>query len=230
MSYAFIVALFFVTISAYLVFKNTQTYKAGTYVLSGLKSTVTVSRDRYGVPHIVSRDSDLDVFYALGFVHAQDRLWQMEFQRHVASGTLSELFGKSTISKDKYLRSWGFYYFSKQAWTSYDDATKAIIERYTQGINEFIALDHLPIQFKVLGYKPKPWTVIDSICWQKMMAWSLENSWKKKLINFNIAQKRVFRSWYFTTSLSSFRACYNDRTCGFFETERQGNPEYDSAT
>lgn len=189
-SYALVLTMFFLAISAYLVFKETQTHKAGTYVLSGLKNTVTVFRDEYGVPHIVSRDSDLDVFYALGFVHAQDRFWQMEFQRHVASGTLSELFGKNTISKDKYLRSWGFYYFAKQAWASYDDTTKEVIERYTQGINEFIALNHLPIQFKALGYKPKPWTVIDSICWQKMMAWSLENSWKKKLVNFNIAQKK----------------------------------------
>ena len=194
MIYAIIIALSFVTIFAYFLFKNTQTHATGTYVVTGLKNTVTISRDRYGVPHIVSRESDLDVFYALGFVHAQDRLWQMEFQRHVASGTLSELFGKTTISKDKYLRSWGFYYFAKQAWASYDDATKKVIERYTQGINEFIALNHLPIQFKILGYKPKPWTVIDSICWQKMMAWSLENSWKKKLVNFNIIQKQGFSS------------------------------------
>lgn len=157
--------------------------------LVGLKGGVTIRRDEYNVPHINAEASDLDAFYALGYVHAQDRLWQMEFQRRVAAGTLSEIFGAKTIRQDEYLRTWGFYRAAQQAWVSLDARTKEIVHAYTMGVNAYLQTGVLPVQFYLLRFKPKPWTDIDSIAWQKMMAWSLDTSWQRKIKNYLIARK-----------------------------------------
>lgn len=157
--------------------------------LVGLYGTVSIYRDNFGIPHIVAKTSDLDAFFGLGYVQAQDRLWQMVFQRHVARGTLSELFGKKTINEDKFLRAWGFFRAAKLAWKTLDPEIKKAAESYTAGVNTFIQQGHYPMIFKLLGYKPKLWTVYDSIAWQKLMAWELQNEWEYKLKNQYIFDK-----------------------------------------
>ena len=132
---------------------------AGELHLEGLQGPVTVYRDHYGVPHIQAYKSDADAYFALGYVHAQDRLWQMVFQEHVAKGTLSELFGKLTIQQDEYLRTWGFYRAAQTAWPSLDPKTQQMIIAYTAGVNAFIKQGHYPFQFESnllpLGLHPK---------------------------------------------------------------------------
>lgn len=152
-------------------------------ILNAPHGQVTIERDQYDVPHIVSKKNDDDVFFALGYIHAKDRLWQMEFQRRVVTGTLSELFGNTTLTQDKYLRTWGFYIAAKQSWAALDDQTKKIVHAYTQGINHYLATQSLPLPFILLNFKPKPWDDIDAIAWQKMMAWNLETSWDRKIKN-----------------------------------------------
>nr|QCC21403.1 RenL [Candidatus Endohaliclona renieramycinifaciens] len=140
--------------------------------------------DSHGVPHVSSETSDLAVFFGLGYVHAKDRFWQMEFQRHVVKGTLSEIFGEATIPQDKFLRTWGFYRSASNDWNTLDEKTKAIINSYTAGINEFLKNDNLPIELILLRYKPQEWTNIDSIAWGKIVAWQLQNSWQDKIENY----------------------------------------------
>ena len=161
----------------------------GTLYLKGLHGPVMIYRDHYGVPHIVAKKSDTDAYFALGYVHAQDRLWQMTFQKHVASGTLSEIFGEKTLKEDEVLRTWGFYRAAKAAWPALDAKTKSFIESYTAGVNAYIARGRYPLQFTLIHYRPKPWTVIDSIAWQKLMAWNLQNSWMAKFKNVLLMRK-----------------------------------------
>src|SRR3990167_5464246 len=142
-----------------------------------------------GIPQITSKKNDLDVFYALGYVHAQDRLWQMEIQRRTAQGTLAAVLGKKALKADEYMRTWGFYQATKTAWPALDTKTKAIVESYTAGINAYIKHGKLPLPFLILRYRPHPWTNIDSLSWAKMMAWDLQTTWEEKLRNYLLARR-----------------------------------------
>jgi len=173
---------------AYLYF-STDNPTSGKIKLPGLYGKVTIYRDQNGVPHIHAYKSDNDALFALGFAQAQDRFWQMEFQRHLVKGELSELFGKKTLTTDKFLRTIGFYRAAKLAWQAIDPSTKTMIHSYTMGVNAFIQYGKLPLQFKILGHQPEPWTDIDSIAWQKLMAWDLQFHWRTKIINYLITQK-----------------------------------------
>lgn len=153
-----------------------------------LNNTVSIRWDQYGVPHILAKNKDEDAFFALGYVHAHDRFWQMEFQRRVASGTLSEIFGSKTLDKDKFLRTFGFYRATQQSWNYLDARTKSIVQSYTAGVNAFLQTQHLPLEFLFLRYKPAPWTIIDSLCWEKMMAFDLQNQWENKIENYSLLQ------------------------------------------
>ena len=110
----------------------------GKLSITGIEGAVSIYRDSDGIPHINAEKNDVDAFFALGFIHAEDRFWQMEFQRRVASGTLSEIFGKKTVETDKYLRTWGFYRAAELAWPALDKPTQAIIKSYTTDVNQFI--------------------------------------------------------------------------------------------
>src|SRR5579862_2694271 len=134
------VLLSFITIlSVGLIYikKTTEPLIQGELRLSDLSGKVYIQRDDNGIPHIYATDNDEDVFFALGFVHAQDRFWQMEFQRRIASGTLSEILGAKTLSMDIYLRTFGFHHAAELAWDSLDQHTKKIVSMYTAGVNAF---------------------------------------------------------------------------------------------
>ena len=170
------------------LYVSTRNVVTGTLALPGLKHQVVVTRDQYGVPHIKA-ENDEDAFFALGYVHAQDRFWQMEFQRHIFQGTLSEVFGAATIEQDKFLRTLGFYRSAQQAWQALSPQAKSIIHSYTNGINSFLRSANLPLQLKILRYDPKPWLDVDSIAWQKLMAWDLQNTWQEKVENYFILRE-----------------------------------------
>lgn len=182
------VILLAIVLIAYAYFTTTNS-KSGLLVLPGLTGEVTITRDQYGITHIRASKSDADAFYALGYAHAQDRFWQMEFQRRVAQGTLSEVFGSRSLQYDKLLRTFGFYRAAKTVWPALDARSQQIIRHYTQGVNAFLQRGKLPLQFKLLRYKPKPWTEIDTLSWQKIMAFDLQKIWLDKLHNYLIAQK-----------------------------------------
>jgi penicillin amidase len=148
--------------------------------VEGISAPVEILRDRYGVPHIYARAA-ADLFFAEGFVHAQDRFWQMEFWRRVSSGRLSELFGKSTLETDKFLRTLGFHRVAQQEFEALPAETRGYMEAYAAGVNAYALKRHparLGLEFAILmlqGVKVRiePWTPADSIAWGKMMAYDL---------------------------------------------------------
>jgi penicillin amidase len=147
----------------------------GGYELDGLDGPVEIERDVHGVPHIRAA-SERDAYRALGFVQAQDRLWQMEFQRRVGQGRLAELVGSPGLPADRYLRTLGLYNAAQASLESLDPSSRALLDAYVQGINDWI--EHrdrlLPPEFWIFWHSPEPWKPADSAVWIKMMALNLD--------------------------------------------------------
>ena len=155
----------------------------GTIEVAGLESAVTVQRDGSGIPSITA-DSSQDLFFAQGYVHAQDRFWEMDFRRHLTAGRLSELFGESQLGTDKFLRSLGWHDVAKQEVDALSPETRAYYEAYAAGVNAYMAerkgsapsLEYAALGLQNPGYSPEPWTPVDSVAWLKAMAWDLRTN------------------------------------------------------
>ena len=165
---------------------------AGTIVrCAGISGPVEIIRDPDAIPHIFA-STKLDALYGLGYVHAQDRLWQMEFQRRVGHGRLSEIFGAATLPQDRFLRTVGFGRAARSAWDRLPDDARRQIDAYVAGVNAFIEFHHgspLPPEFSLLRFEPEPWTGPDVIVWVKMMAWDLSANYSFELLRHDIAAR-----------------------------------------
>jgi penicillin G amidase len=156
--------------------------------IQGVSSSITVTRDQYGVPHIRAK-SDLDAFFAQGYVHAQDRLWQMDLNRRTGAGRLSEILGDAALENDKFLRTWGFYRAAEAAYPALSDRTKDILKAYTAGVNTFIQQGNWPIEYSLVGAQPEPWEPADSLVWAKMLTFNLAGNWSEELENAQVVAK-----------------------------------------
>lgn len=133
----------------------------GRVSLPGLRAPVRVVRDRWGVPHIYAA-SDEDLFFAQGYVVAQDRLWQMEMWRRAAEGRLSEVLGPETFARDSLARVLKYRGpMDESEWTVYHPQARALMTAFVTGVNAYIAhhAELLPVEFVVTGIKPEPWTI-----------------------------------------------------------------------
>jgi penicillin G amidase len=155
----------------------------GEIQLTGLDSEVTIYRDSYGIPDIYATTLH-DLFFAQGYVHAQDRFWQMDFWRHIGSGRLSEMFGKEQVETDAFLQTMGWERIAEQEVASSSAESLAILSAYTEGVNAYLA-DHsgaaISLEYAILGiltpdYKPEPWTPVNTMTWGKAMAWDLRGN------------------------------------------------------
>jgi penicillin G amidase len=162
------------TVAAVWLVRRGWPQTAGTLAVAGLSAPVEVIRDEWGVPHVYAANEH-DLFFAQGYVHAQDRLWQMELNRHVSGGSLAELFGRPALDADKAMRTFGLRRAAAADFARLTPGTRAILEAYAEGVNAYVAANRgrLPVEFTILGVAPKPWTPIDSIAWTKMIALSL---------------------------------------------------------
>ena len=170
---------FFVTWTIQRSFPQTE----GTLPLEGLQSEVTVQRDDRGIPTITA-DSSHDLFYAEGFVHAQDRFFEMDFRRHVTAGRVAEMFGESQAGTDAFLRTLGWRKVAEAEVEAMDDVTRGYYEAYADGVNAYLSSRsgaELSLEYAVLGmqnpeYEPEPWEPADSVAWLKAMAWDLRGN------------------------------------------------------
>jgi len=149
---------------AYYVAHSALPQLDGRLQISGLEGPVTVTRDSHGVPAIEAA-SFTDLFFAQGFVTAQDRLWQMDVMRRYGSGELSEIFGEDTLKVDREQRILGLRAAAKKAIEMASPRDRSFLEAYTRGVNAYIGTrgDRLPIEFRMLRYAPKPWSMEDSV-------------------------------------------------------------------
>jgi penicillin amidase len=155
----------------------------GKLQLPGLVAPVEIIRDKWGIPHIYARNNN-DLFFAQGFIHAQDRFWQMEVNRRLAAGKLSEIFGDIALDTDRACRTFGFLRRGNEDWKTMDDELRRIIEAYTAGINAFLQhqSSKLPIEFTLLRYKPELWKIEDSMAYGRLMFWKLSQKFYSKLV------------------------------------------------
>ena len=151
---------------------------SGTLRLSGLEQSVDVARDEFGVPHITAANEH-DLLFALGVVHAQDRLWQMDMARRSGEGRLSELFGAGTLPFDRMFRIVGIRRIAENIERNLSAPSRSRLQWYADGVNAVIATQKgsYPLEFDLLGYQPEPWTPLHSIIVGRMMAWELNMSW-----------------------------------------------------
>ena len=171
----------------------------GTIQAAGLAAPATVIRDKNGIPHIYAANIH-DLFFAQGYVQAQDRLWQMEATRRGVAGRTSELQPSlDSLQQDKFVLTLGWRRAAQADYNALDDKNKTILQAYADGVNAFIAKQsgNLPIEFTIVGafgsqglnYKPEPWTPIDTLQWAKAMAWSLGGNWQSELFRAKLLAK-----------------------------------------
>jgi penicillin amidase len=158
--------------------------------IAGLFAPVTVSRDAHGVPHIDAATQE-DLFVAQGYVTAQDRLWQMDAFRRNANGELAEILGPSLVKHDQLQRVLQFHSTARRIYANLSAADHARFEAYARGVNRFIAQQQnsLPAEFKLLFYRPRPWSGEDSVSVGLMMVQTLDTHWYEKLSRERISAR-----------------------------------------
>ncbi len=156
----------------------------------GLIRPVTITRDDWGIPRIVA-ESEADAYFALGWVHAQDRLWQMEMQRRTGAGRLAEVLGTDAVETDKFLRTLGLYRLAEIAMQMLRPEVKAALQAYAAGVNSWIEHHEgaLPPEFLLLGYAPEPWRPADSLVWGRLMGLQLAGNWREELLRARLLQR-----------------------------------------
>ncbi len=172
----------------YFLFRRPLPEKSGVIKLKGLQNPVEIFRDRWGIPHIYSAEK-IDAFFAQGFIHAQERLWQMDFNRRLVAGRVSELFGSPSINLDRWMRTLGMRYVAEKEAELLDPEITSMLDAYAKGVNSCIDRGKLPLEFNLLRYKPEPWTIVDSLSWSKMMAWNLSVNWEAEILRAMLIQK-----------------------------------------
>jgi penicillin amidase len=162
----------------------------GTLTMPGLSAPVEILRDRWGIPHIYAQTMP-DLFFAQGFVHAQDRLFQMELNRRTAAGGLSEIFGELALQTDRAVRTFGFNRLGRADLANASPEVRQGLQAYADGVNAF--LNHprskLPVEFAMLGHKPQPWQAEDSAIFSRLMIWQLSHAWQSEIVRAEIAEK-----------------------------------------
>lgn len=155
----------------------------GEIQVEGLNNQVDVYRDAMGIPHIYAENT-YDLFFAQGYIHAQDRFWQMDFWRHVGAGELSEMFGAGQLDTDIFLRTLGWRKTAEAEYAQLDPTSKAFLDAYVDGVNAYIKDKQptdLSLEYAVLGllspdYVIEEWTPVNSLTWGKAMAWDLRGN------------------------------------------------------
>lgn len=161
---------------------------SGEITAAGLTKPVEVYRDSIGIPHIYAA-SVRDLFFAQGYVQAQDRFWQMDTWRHIGSGTLSEMFGRGQVETDAFLRTLGWKQTAEAEWEQMGATSREILTAYSDGVNAYLS-DHsgtaVSLEYAVLkllapDYRIASWTPVNSLTWGKAMAWDLRGNMDEEI-------------------------------------------------
>lgn len=160
----------------------------GDVAVRGLKAKVSIARDDNGVPYVRAA-SDMDAYFALGYLHAQDRLWQLEVARRLAQGRLSEVLGRKALPEDVWMRTLDLYGSARSAWPALSEPARASLQAYADGINAYLGEKRtLPPEFLLLGVEPQPWHPIDSLAWFKVFSLNQSDSMRTEA-NRYVARK-----------------------------------------
>lgn len=162
---------------------------AGEFELEGLSAQVDVYRDEYGIPHIYAQNRK-DLMFGVGFVTAQDRLWQMDLLRRAATGRLAEILGENVLRTDLFMRTIGLERTAKRQLDMLSPEGRAILEAFSDGVNACISsTSSLPPEFRLLRYQPQPWQPSDSLAILRLLGWQLSKNYESELVMMQLAER-----------------------------------------
>lgn len=184
-----LVILIFAALGGFFWLRTSLPKTSGTVALAGLERPVSIYRDANAIPHIFA-ESQRDAYFALGLVHAQDRLWQMEFLRRLGSGRLSEILGARLIGTDKYIRTLGLPRVAAETFENASPAAKAALIAYADGVNVWLGVRNgaLPPEFLLLRYEPGAWKPTDPLLWSRLMAIRLGRNVGAERVRLRVAE------------------------------------------
>ncbi len=185
-----VILLAAVLFTAYqLFFRASIPDYTGKLAVAGLLDEVTVKTDKYGVPHIIAKNEH-DLFFAQGYIIARERMFQMDTTRLAGRGELSTLFGKTTLGKDRFLKTVGFHRLARAGYRAMSPEARKILDAYTAGVNAYITgTERLPREYVILGARPPEWTPEDCVATVLLMSYSLTRSKKVDLVLHEIARE-----------------------------------------
>jgi len=176
--------------AAWLILMSPLPRQSGRIDLAGIGAPVTIARDARGIPHIRAASRE-DSWFALGWVHAQDRMWQMEMMRRLGSGRLAEAIGPAGLVSDRFMRTLGLRQLAERSLSRLDEPTRAALTAYANGVNAWLTSPEtrLPLEYSLLGVRPEPWSPVDSMLWQKLMALQLAGNWPDDILRARLARR-----------------------------------------
>ena len=176
-----------VAVVAYLY--SAQSNISGKRTIKSLGDSVSISFDEADVPHIQAK-SQADAYFALGYLHASERSWQLEMNRRIASGRLSEILGNDTVKIDRFVRTLGVKRAAERQFDRYPVSAKRLLQAYADGVNAGNAQLGwaLPVEYFLTGSKPGHWSPTDSVAWMLMMAYDLGGNWQNELQRLELSQ------------------------------------------
>src|SRR3954470_7972011 len=174
----------------WFLFRAALPRTSGTIRAAELTAPVDIIRDEWGVPHLYANTIE-DVCFAQGWVHAQDRLWQMELNRRVGHGRLSEIFGARALDADRFLRRVGLSRAASNDATHLAPEERRVLQKYAEGVNAAIASGaaKIPLEFRILGIRFEPWQITDSLAWAKVMALNLSANADGEIFRAKLVEK-----------------------------------------
>jgi penicillin amidase len=188
------VALVVLVLGALVVYRFAgMPQSTGVLTVPGPAAAIRVVRESNGIPHVFAA-SDRDAYFAIGLLHAQDRLWQLEMNRRIVAGRLAEVLGPAALDTDRFLRALGVRRNAQRVLAALDAPTRAALQAYADGVNAGIELTRaqpwkLSPEFLILGVRPEPWSPVDSIGWSTMMAWDLSGNHATELLRLALSRR-----------------------------------------
>ena len=184
---AVLVSLCLIAATSYLY--SAKTNPSGKKIIKGIGDSVVITFDEAEIPHIKA-NSQADAIFALGYLHASERSWQMEINRRLASGRLSEILGNETVSIDRFIRTLGVKRAAESQFDRYPISAKRLLQSYADGVNAANAQLGwaLPLEYLLTGSKPGHWSPTDSVAWMLMMAYDLGGNWNQELQRLELSQ------------------------------------------
>ncbi len=198
-----VVLLLAIVVFLYYLITKSYPVTSGTVEVQGIQAEVKIYRDDYGIPHIIAT-SEYDAYFAVGYVHAQDRLWQMELIRRAGQGRLSEVLGGPALKIDKMFRTLGIWRQVQKTSSTIDQKSHDALQAYADGVTQFIVTHKgkYPIEFDILNCEPEPWTVQHSLLVSRLVAWELNYSRWVKLVLGELVERlgaakaeEIFPTW-----------------------------------
>lgn len=183
-----LIPLLAVAMGGFLYLRGSLPAADGRSIRAGVLQPVEITRDDNGVA-IINAKTDHDAFFAMGFAHAQDRLWQLELERRIAGGRLGEIFGRTAASQDAWMRTLGLYDSAELSWPKLSLDARASLTAYAAGINAWLNQNPtLPPEFLAFGVQPALWREVDSLAWAKVFALNLSSNMWNEISNLTASQ------------------------------------------